>query len=140
MFSHPEIWAFASGWYQLLDVHAPLDSFKPLLTDDVKLVFPEATVHGFSGYSGWYNKVAGIFFDEVHTLKVADIIDQSEDQCTVHVIVNWQASTWDPPLAKSTRFAMDADQTWKLSRVDGALKVSEYVVNHMNYAPGSCKL
>jgi hypothetical protein len=35
---------------------------------------------------------------------------------------------------------MDADQTWKISRVNGSLQVSEYIVNHMNYEPGSCKL
>ena len=140
MFTHPEIWAFASAWYQLLDIHAPLICFKPLLTDDVKLVFPEATVEGFTGYGNWYDKVVSIFFDEVHTLKVADIIEQCDDHCIVHVVVNWKASVWNPPQATSTRLMMDADQTWKVSRVDEGLKVSEYIVNHMNYEPGSCKL
>ncbi len=140
MFTHPEIWAFASAWYQLLDIHAPLDSFEPLLSGNVKLVFPEATVEGFSGYSDWYQKVISIFFDEVHTLKVADIIEQSADHCTVHVVVNWKASVWNAPQATSTRLMMDADQTWKISRVNGSLQVTEYIVNHMNYEPGSCKL
>jgi hypothetical protein len=140
MFTHPEIWAFASAWYQLLDIHAPLDSFKPLLSENVKLVFPEATVEGFSGYSDWYQKVISIFFDEVHTLKVADILEQSGDNCTVHVIVNWKASVWNAPQATSTRLMMDADQTWNISRVNGSLQVTEYIVNHMNYEPGSCKL
>lgn len=140
MFTHPEIWAFASGWYQLLDIHAPLNTFKPLLTDEVKLTFPEATVLGFEGYTGWYEKVINIFFDEFHTLKVADIIEQDGNSCTVHVVVNWKASVWSPPQATSTRLMMNADQTWKLSKVDGSLKVSEYIVNHMDYEPGSCKL
>ena len=61
MFTHPEIWAFATNWYLLLDIHAPLESFKPLLTNDVDLVFPEANLKGFEGYSSWYNKVIEIF-------------------------------------------------------------------------------
>tara|TARA_A200000113_G_C8622855_1_gene276462 strand:+ start:90 stop:515 length:426 start_codon:yes stop_codon:yes gene_type:complete len=141
MFTHPEIWAFATNWYLLLDIHAPLESFKPLLTNDVDLVFPEANLKGFEGYSSWYNKVIEIFFDEQHTLKVADIIDQNENSCKLHVIVNWHASMWNPPLAKSTKLMMDADQTWNVVRnADQTLSVSKYVVNEMIYEDGSCKL
>lgn len=140
MFSHPEIWAFASAWYQLLDIHAPLECFRPLLADDVKLVFPEATVNGFDGYSVWYNKVVSIFFDEVHTLKVADIESVDGDECIVHVVVNWQASVWNPPAATSIRLMMDADQTWTVKKVGDDLLVTRYVVNGMTYEPGSCKL
>lgn len=139
-FTHPEIWEFASAWYQLLDIHAPLECYKPLLTSDVELVFPEATVRGFDGYAGWYNTVIGIFFDEVHTLKVADILSESEDECSVHVVVNWKASVWKAPAARSTRLMMDADQTWKVVRKNGSLQVSQYIVNGMNYEPGSCRL
>ena len=102
MFTHPELWFFAANWYRLLDIHAPLDSFRPLLTDDVQLVFPEATVTGFEGYTGWYNNVVKIFFDEEHTLKVADITKQSDDACEAHVVVNWHASIWNAPEARST--------------------------------------
>ena len=141
MFTHPELWSFAANWYRFLDIHAPLDSFKPLLTDDVQLVFPEATVSGFEGYSGWYNNVINIFFDEVHTLKVADIVKQSDSVCEVHVVVNWHASIWDAPAARSTRLMMDADQTWEVKRLsNGNLAVSKYMVNFMTYESGSCKL
>lgn len=140
MFSHPEIWAFASAWYQLLDIHAPLECFRSLLSEDVQLVFPEATVHGFDGYSDWYNKVINIFFDEIHTLKVADIESQDDDRCVVHVVVNWQASIWNAPAATSTLLHMDADQTWHVRRADGRLVVEKYIVNFMTYEPGSCKL
>ncbi|MFQ6537717.1 MULTISPECIES: hypothetical protein [Aphanothece] len=139
-FTHPEIWAFASAWYQLLDIHAPLESYRPLLTSDVELVFPEATVSGFEGYAGWYSTVIDIFFDEIHTLKVADIISQTDSTCTAHVVVNWKASVWKPPAARSTRLMMDADQTWELVRSDKGLQVSKYIVNGMNYEEGSCKL
>ena len=141
MFTHPELWFFASNWYRLLDIHAPLECFQPLLTDDVQLVFPEATVTGFEGYTGWYNNVINIFFDEEHTLKVADITNQSDATCDVHVVVNWHASIWNAPEARSSRLMMDADQTWEVRRLsDDKLAVSKYIVNGMTYEPGSCKL
>ena len=96
---------------------------------------------GFEGYSGWYNNVINIFFDEEHTLKVADITNQDEFGCEAHVIVNWHASIWNAPEARSIRLMMDADQTWQVRRQpDGTLAVSKYVVNFMTYEPGSCKL
>lgn len=141
MFTHPELWSFASNWYRFLDVHAPLESFKPLMTDDVQCVFPEATVSGFEGYSSWYNNVIKFFFDEEHTLLVADIVNQSETICEVHVVVKWHASIWNAPDASSTRLKMDADQTWELKRTsDGKLAISKYIVNSMAYEPNSCKL
>lgn len=60
--SHPQLWTFASTWYRFLDVHAPLVSFKNLITEDAEFVFPEITVTGFSGYQSWYEKVVDIFF------------------------------------------------------------------------------
>ena len=141
MITHPELWAFAANWYRLLDIHAPLESFRPLLTQDVQLVFPEAPVTGFEGYSGWYNNVINIFFDEEHTLKAADITEQNDTGCEAHVVVNWHASIWNAPEARSIRLMMDADQTWQVRRrEDGSLAVSKYVVNFMTYEPGSCKL
>jgi hypothetical protein len=140
MFTHPQIWSFASRWYQMLDIHAPLDGYRELMTSDVKFVFPETTVEGFEGYTGWYNTVIGIFFDEVHTLKIADIEAQQGNKATVHVVVNWQASVWKPPAATSTRLMMDADQTWEIVEESGNIKIAKYIVNGMNYEPGSCKL
>ena len=85
--------------------------------------------------------VINIFFDEEHTLKVADIIKQSDTTCEAHVVVNWHASIWNAPEARSTRLMMDADQTWRVLRnQDKTLSVSQYVVNFMNYEEGSCKL
>jgi hypothetical protein len=140
MISHPELWSFATTWYRYLDVHAPLESFRNLVTEDVEFVFPEATVKGFEGYTGWYNAVIGIFFDEQHTLKIADIEKQSDDKAIVHVVVNWHASTWNSPDASSNRLMMDADQTWEVVKTETGLKVSRYTVNFMSYEPLSCKL
>ena len=141
MFTHPEIWSFASNWYRLLDIHAPIDSYKKLLTEDVELVFPEASLNGFSGYSQWYENVTNLFFDERHTLKVADINNIDKNECELHVVVNWHASVWKPPTSHSSRLKMDADQTWKVKKSsDGDLAVSKYVVNKLIYEEGSCKL
>ncbi len=141
MFTHPEIWSFASNWYRLLDIHAPIDSYKNLLTEDVKLIFPEATLQGFSGYSEWYKNVTNLFFDEQHTLKKADIVKQEDNECELHVVVNWHASVWTPPASHSARLKMDADQTWKVKKLsNGDLAVSEYIVNELIYEDGSCKL
>ena len=139
-FTHPELWAFASSWYRYLDVHAPLESFRGLITEDAEFVFPEITVKGFEGYQSWYDKVIGIFFDEQHTLKIADIINETPESCTAHVVVNWQASIWSPPAPLSTRLMMDADQTWTLRRTTKGIQLAKYVVNEMTYMPGSCKL
>jgi len=140
MITHPDVWFFATNWYRLLDIHAPLDSYRTLMSDDVKLIFPEATVTGFEGYKGWYDKVVSIFFDEQHTLKTADIISQDADSATVHVVVNWHASIWHSPEARSVRLMMDADQTWKVKKDSDGLVIAEYIVNEMIYEPLSCKL
>jgi len=141
MFTHPEIWSFASNWYRLLDIHAPIDSYKNLLTEDVKLIFPEANLEGFSGYSQWYKNVTNLFFDEQHTLKTADIVKEEDNECQLHVVVNWHASIWTPPASHSSRLKMDADQTWKIiKQSNGDLAVSEYIVNELIYEEGSCKL
>jgi hypothetical protein len=85
--------------------------------------------------------VISIFFDEEHTLKVADITTDNGDSWSAHVVVNWKASIWKPPASSSSRLMMDADQTWDLARdSSGALVIRRYVVNGMTYEPGSCKL
>ena len=53
-------------------------------------------------------------------------------------MVNWHASIWNAPEARSTRLMMDADQTWEVKRLNnGNLAVSKYIVNGMTYEPGS---
>ena len=140
MFTNTEIWEFATKWYQFLDVHVPVESFRDLITEDAEFVFPEATVNGFDGYAQWYNKVIGIFFDEQHTLKKADIKSQNGNKATLDVLVNWQASVWNPPNASSNRLAMDAVQTWDVVKKDSQILVAKYVVHEMNYEPDTCKL
>src|ERR1035438_7136506 len=66
----------------------------------------------------------------------------SGNEAEVHVVVQWEASVWNPPSATSARIKLDADQTWKVRRSDrtGGLEVTLYTVNGLNYYPGSAKL
>ena len=133
----------AEVWYRKLDVHAPLEEFKPLLADEgVKMVFPEATVEGWEGFSGWYERVIGIFFDEVHTLKEVETTPQDDDKAEVKVVVKWEASVWKPPAPSSERIVLDAYQTWVVQRSPKTDKpvVLTYIVDRLEYYEGSAKL
>lgn len=133
--------ALAEKWYRLLDVHAPMIDVLPLLSQTPEMVFPEVTLNTLAGFEGWYQRVIRIFFDEVHTLKVCETtIDGTAAR--VNVVVEWQASTWSPPDAKSKRIRCDADQDWTvvLSPLTSHPVISRYVVNGLKYHLGSAKL
>jgi hypothetical protein len=137
-----EVQEFAQDWYHKLDIHAPLEDFVPLLAEEgLEMVFPEATVKGFEGFKGWYDRVINIFFDEVHTLKEVNVTSQG-DQADTKVVVKWEASVWKPPAPKSERIVLDAYQTWVVKRSPTTQKpvVSRYVVDSLEYAEGSAKL
>ncbi|MFN6535527.1 MAG: hypothetical protein RM021_004045 [Nostoc sp. EkiNYC01] len=137
-----EIKQLATDWYLKLDVHAPLEDYIPLLAEEgLEMRFPEATVYGFDGFKGWYDRVIGIFFDEVHTLKQVNV-QPSGDEASVQVIVKWEASVWNPPAAKSQRIILDAYQTWiiKRSLQTGKPVIATYIVDSLNYYEGSARL
>ena len=138
-----EVQKFAADWYRKLDVHAPLEEYKPLLADDeLEMKFPEATVTGFAGFSDWYNRVIGIFFDEVHNVKEATITSTSGETSTVKVVVKWEASVWKPPAPNSERIILDAYQTWivKRSPETNQPMIVTYIVDSLEYAEGSAQL
>lgn len=133
--------ALAAKWYRLLDVHAPMVDVLPLLADAPEMVFPEVTLKTLAGFEGWFQRVIRIFFDEVHTLKVCDVKIKGEE-ARVKVVVEWQASVWNPPEATSKRIKCDAIQDWtvRVSPRTGELVISRYVVKGLKYHPGSAKL
>lgn len=139
--SDSEIRRFVEAWYRKLDVHAPMVELLPLLADDgLEMVFPEATVLGQAGFEGWYQRVIRIFFDEVHTVTRVDI-DRTGDGANLKVVVNWQASVWNPPAANSSRINLDAYQRWVVKRSPaGGLVVTTYIVDSLDYREGSAKL
>jgi hypothetical protein len=138
----PEITEFAVAWYKKLDIHAPMVEILPYLaSDDLVMKFPEATAHGLADFESWYQRVIRIFFDEVHTVKEVTP-EIRDDEAEVHVVVEWQASVWNPPQDKSSRIVLDADQTWTVRRSSrtGLIEITNYTVNGLNYHEGSAKL
>lgn len=137
-----EVQALASEWYRKLDVHAPMVEILPLLADEeLEMVFPEATVQGYAGFEGWYQRVIRQFFDEVHTLKEVTPVPV-EGAVEVKVVVQWQATTWNPPNAKSARINCDAYQRWVVKRSPATTQpiVIKYIVDRLEYHPGSATL
>jgi hypothetical protein len=137
-----EVEDLATQWYRLLDVHAPVDSYQPLLTDDVELQFPEGTFKSFSGFTQWYNNVIRLFFDEAHAVEEVRFVASSASPAKISVVVRWQASVWKPPAPKSERIVLDAFQTWVVRRSaqSGKAVIATYIVDRFAYAPGSAKL
>lgn len=137
-----EIKEMAAAWYSKLDVHAPLEEFVPFLAEEgLEMRFPEATVYGFDGFKSWYERVIGIFFDEVHTLKQVQVTSVAE-LANVKVVVKWEASVWNPPAPKSERIVLDAYQTWVVKRSSNTGKpvVQTYIVDSLDYYKGSARL
>ncbi|RAJ93178.1 hypothetical protein LX87_04690 [Larkinella arboricola] len=134
------ITALADVWYKKLDVHAPMVELLPLLADEeLEMVFPEATITGWAGFEGWFQRVIRIFFDEVHTLKEVTPTIQG-DQAEVKVIVQWEASVWNAPEATSKRIVADAYQTWQVKLQGDQPVITRYVVDDLKYHEGSATL
>jgi hypothetical protein len=136
-----EVKELVDAWYHLLDVHAPVEEFVPLVAQTgLEMYWPEGPTFGVDEFKGWYHKVTNLFFDEVHTMKELAITPRG-DVADVKLTVNWQARIWNPPDAKSKWLGMDAHQTWVVVRSsDGRAVVQKYVVDGMDQMPGSAGL
>ena len=140
--SEAEVNELATEWYRKLDVHAPMVEILPILADkELEMVFPEATVHGYAGFEGWYQRVIRLFFDEVHTLKEVTLMP-GEGAVEVKVVVQWEASVWNPPNAKRARINCDAYQRWFVKRSPATAQpiVVKYIVDKLEYHEGSATL
>lgn len=138
--TNESITALADNWYKKLDVHAPMVELLPLLADEeLEMVFPEATITGWAGFEGWFQRVIRIFFDEVHTLKEVTSTVQG-DQAEVKVVVQWEASVWNAPEATSKRIVADAYQTWQVKLKGEKLVITRYEVDDLKYHEGSATL
>lgn len=141
--TYSEVKEFAADWYSKLDDHAPAEEYAAFLAEEgLELRFPEGTFTGFDGFKEWYQNVTGIFFDEVHTLKKVEPKLKDNEQLEVKVVVKWEASTWEPPAAKSERIILDAYQTWIVERSPKTEKpvIVTYIVDSMEYYEGSARL
>jgi hypothetical protein len=141
MLTSEEIKDLAVDWYKKLDVHVPMVEVLPLLADaELEMVFPEATVYGWAGFEGWFQRVIRIFFDEVHTVKSVEP-QINGDKATVKVVVQWEASVWNAPEPFSKRIKCDAFQTWEVKKNDaGKVVITKYIVDGLEYHEGSATL
>ncbi len=140
--TNTEIDQFVRDWYKALDVHAPMVDVLPMLAEEgLEMQFPEATLRGSADFEGWYQKVIRIFFDEVHNVKEVKI-SQVGDDYNLDVLVEWEASVWNPPDAKSSRIMLDAYQRWivRQSPQSGKPVIAIYIVDKLDYHEGSAKL
>ncbi len=129
-------------WYKKLDVHAPVEEVVPLLVSkDLKMVFPESTLTTMDEFKDWYKTVTNLFFDEIHNMKMLNI-DIDGDNCTVKLVVNWQAKIWNKPDAKSKWLGFDAIQTWIVVKDEksGKAVIKEYIVDKLDPMEGSAEL
>lgn len=137
-----EVKELVGEWYRKLDIHAPMVDLLPMLADEeLEMRFPEATVHGYAGFEGWYQRVIRLFFDEVHEMKDLRIKIQ-DDRADITLVVYWETSVWNPPAARSQRIMLDAFQTWVVSRSPETRKpvITRYVVDNLSYREGSARL
>lgn len=137
-----EIKSMVKEWYRLLDVHAPMVDILPMLAKKgLVMKFPEATLKSIAQFEGWYQGVIRIFFDEVHKVKKS-VVKIKGNEAKVDIIVQWEASVWNPPDRFSKRIRLDAYQTWKVkpSPETGKPVVSFYSVDKLKYKKGSAKL
>lgn len=130
------------SWYDLLDRHVPLEeTLTRLVDEELEMRFPEATARGHAGFADWYKAVTNRFFDEVHTVKSVEFTEFGADRATVKVVVNWQATIWNPPAAKSQWLGFDAYQTWEVVPGElGTPLVKTYIVDALEPMPGSAAL
>ena len=137
-----QVWDFANRWFKALDVHTPANELQPFLfANEFVLVAPEGEFDGLAGFSAWYERALHLFFDETHTLTETTLLSQTGDEGIAKVVVNWKASVWKAPEPSSKRIEMDAYQTWSLRLDgDGHLRIFRYLVDDVQYAPGSARL
>ncbi len=145
-----------TAWYLALDNHAPTAELASLVTDDVQMIFPEATLPGVSDFLAWYAGgtysngtaapgVINIFFDENHNVVSVERTGGTDDAPELKVVVAWQASWFVKPATKAKRTSLDATQTWtvvKSSKNKFGLAISKYnaVAAPFAYAPGFARL
>lgn len=129
-------------WYAALDTHEPVATLVDMLSaSEIQMVFPEARLAGAEAFTGWYEGVIRIFFDEVHHVERVDIDKIDGDMADIKVLVRWEASRWKPPAARSERLIVLAYQSWTVRfGVDGTPRIATYIVDRLEYLPGSAHL
>ena len=84
-------------------------------TTDLEMKFPESTLKSEQDFRDWYKVVTNKFFDQVHEVKMLNV-DVVDDAAAVHLVVNWQAKTWNPPEGYSRWNGAYVHQSWKMEQ------------------------
>jgi hypothetical protein len=150
-----KILAFTRAWYLALDQHAPAAECMTMVADDVRMIFPEKTLHGKGDFAAWYaggvysdgEKAPGvinIFFNESHNV-VSVESEIRGNEATLEVVVAWQASWFVAPESKSRRVSLDAIQAWVVRATDKnahGIEIVSYnaMAEPFRYAPGFSRL
>jgi len=126
-----EVIEFAHKWYYMLNTHAKIEEFLPMLSkENLKMKFPEATLEGIDAFTEWHKTVTNTYFDQDHNIKFLET-KLDDMRAEVRIIVRWQARTWKPPAAKSSWLGYDAYQSWivERDRASGNVVISSYSVD-----------
>ena len=140
-----QIKTFVAAWYRALDNHDGIEECYPLLAENgLNMQFPDGDIRNYAGFKKWYDRVTNLFFDENHYVQTVEATI-SGDQAVVDIIVGWQASWWEAPVAKSKRVSMDATQRWTVRRSLNnryGLEIVTYnaTVEPFKYTPGFARL
>ena len=144
--SKEKIDTFVTAWYQALDFHLPIEQVYPMLAEEgLNIQFPDGDIRDYDSFKTWYDRVTNLFFDENHYVQSVTVVEQSDDEAVLDVVVDWQASWWEPPAAKSKRTSMTATQQWKVKASDSnayGMVIVTYnaTVKPFEYAPGFAQL
>ena len=144
--SKEKIDAFVAAWYQALDFHVPIEQVYSMLAETgLNVQFPDGDIRDYDSFKVWYDRVTNLFFDENHYVQSVTVIEETDDEVVLDIIVGWQASWWQPPAAKSKRTSMTATQQWKVKASDSnpyGMVIVNYnaTVKPFEYAPGFAQL
>jgi hypothetical protein len=132
-----EVQELVYTWFRKLTIKVPVDELLALLSPQgLEMAFPESTLRNHADFRVWYEAVTHTFFDQVHDVKML-AVELENDQATVNLIVNWQASTWEPPAGYSKREGFYVHQNWTVVRDDATGKpvIARYRVGAFDPMP-----
>ena len=107
---------FAAAWYRTLDLHAPIEQCVSMLAETgLHMHFPDGDIQDFATFKCWYSRVTKVFFDERHTVRHLEVINRTDEEATIKVVVDWRATWWN---TKST-----SKGEWFIGQICGFLGV-----------------
>ena len=142
-----QVKSFASAWFEALDSHAPLEDCLAVLAEDgLSMHFPDGDLRDVAAFKIWYDRVTHLFFDEHHTIRSIEVVNETSDRIDVQLRVGWKSGWWEPPAANSKSIDLEVTQRWTLRRCSKGknafgLEIVEYHLSeNFTYAPGSARL